>query len=318
MNTLPKVHVGVDISKAYMDVFLHPFAKSFRIKNSEQGFAELLKILAGFDVVQVVCESSGGYQKLLLSTLEKAGYNTWEVDPKRVKSFIESEGVKVKTDKNDAKMIALFSSQKTRPYAAFQPSESTIKLRSFVHRRVQLVEMLSDEKKRLQQATTKEEKESINKLTEYIKTMIKSIEQTISGIIELDSELSEKYNIIISIPGVGTVTASTILAELPECGKLDNKQIAALSGVAPYTRQSGIYIGHAIIRGGRTLPRKALYMAALTSSNCNARFKEFYQRLIKAGKPAKVALVAVMRKLIVIINAMLRKQETWIENIGIH
>jgi len=318
MNTLPKVHVGVDISKAYMDIFLHPYAKSLRIKNSEQGLAELLGVLAEFDVVQVVCESSGGYQKLLLSTLKKAGYSTWEVDPKRIKSFIESEGVKVKTDKNDAKMIALFSSQKTRPYAVFQPSESTIKLRSLIHRRVQLVEMLSSEKKRLKQATTKEEKASIKKLAEYMKTMIESIDQAISEIVETDQELREKYNIITSIPGVGKVTASTILAELPECGKLDSKQIAALSGVAPYTRQSGIYIGRAIILGGRALPRKALYMAALTASNCNARFKEFYQRLIKAGKPAKVALVAVMRKLVVIINAMVRKQETWKENIEVY
>jgi transposase len=318
MNTLPKVDVGVDVSKAYMDIYLHPCAKTLRIKNSDKGLSELIAILAEFDVAQVVCESSGGYQKLLVSTLGSAGYNIWEVDPKRVKSFIESEGVKIKTDKNDAKMIALFSSQKTRPYQRLVPSEAVIKLRSLVHRRVQLVEMAADEKKRLQQATTRDEKDSINKHAEYMKTMIISIDQSIHKIIESEQELKNKYDIIISIPGVGHVTASTILAELPECGKLDSKQIAALSGVAPYTRQSGIYTGHAIISGGRALPRKALYMAALTGSNCNTRFKQFYQRLVKAGKPAKVALVAVMRKLIVIINAMIRKQEIWNENIGLY
>lgn len=315
MKTLAKVYVGVDISKAYMDIYIHPCAKTLHVENSEKGIVYLLKFLATFDVQQIVCEASGGYQKLLILMAEKAGYKTWEVDPKRIKAFIESEGVKIKTDKNDAKMIALFSAQKIRSYEAYKPSDAVIKLRALVTRRDQLIKMLSNEKKHLQQAVSEEGKKLIKKHMKYLENMISSIDLSIDKIIKSDTKLSQKAEIMVSVPGIGPVTTSILLAVLPECGTLDNKQIASLAGVAPYTKQSGIYKGHSSIAGGRSLVRRAIYMAALTAAHCKTPFRDFYQRLRNRGKPAKVALVAVMRKIIVILNVLLKKQETWKKNI---
>ncbi len=317
MNTLTKVYVGVDVSKAHIDIYAYPCGKTLHLKNSKAGLKHLSNFLSEFDVQVVACEITGGYQDLLMSTLKRDGYNTWAVDPARIKAFIKSENVKIKTDKNDAKMIALFASQKSKSYEPMERSEAVLELRVLVKRRVQLVEMAADEKKRWQLAKTKE-KRLIRDHIQYLESMIESIDQNMATIIKSDTVLNHKYEILISMPGIGPVTASVLLAELPEAGTLDGKQIAALAGVAPYTKQSGIYKGHAYIQGGRYLPRRALYMAALTASKCNSRFKEFYQKLIQAGKASKVALVAIMRKIIVTLNAMLRKEELWKEKVEIY
>lgn len=311
MKNVTKNFVGVDVSKNWLDVDIHPMGKSMRVDNTSDGIEKLLNIFTHNNIAQIVCESSGGYENMLINMCTNAGYKIWRVDPKRIKAFIASEGIRAKTDKIDAKMIALFASQKEASYTQNTRSDLDEKIRALVRRKADLTEMSSMEKKRLKGPTGHFCKDRIERHIKAIEQDILEIEQEIEELIKQSPKLSAKNDILQSVPGIGKSTAAALIADMPELGTIDNKKAAALLGVVPYTNQSGMHKGSETISGGRPAPRKALYMAALCATRFNPPMKEFYNRLRKKGKKPKVAVVAVMNKLITIMNAMLHKNQTW-------
>lgn len=308
MHNLTKIFVGVDVSKDHLDIYILHIDKILRMNNTATGFKKLIQELSVYEIECVAFESTGGYERKMEQALQKAGYKTWMLDPARVKAFIRSEGIKAKTDIMDAKMIALFASQKEMKYVSNVLSVNHIELRSLVKRKEALINMMSMEKKRFNlpfQTTLC--KELIDDNLKFLKKQKDRVEQEIKTLIINDDSWKHKASIIQSIPGVGEATAAALISHMPD----DGKQIAALLGVAPYTQESGQYKGKASIYGGRATPRWPLYMATLTGVRCNPVLKEFYQRLRGAGKSAKGALTAAMRKLICIINVMIRDDAYW-------
>jgi transposase len=310
MNTLTKVFVGVDISKNWIDVHLNPINKEIRIDNSIAGMSKLKKLLIAYQVQQIVCEATGGYEQLLIKKL-RSKYKVWCADPRVIKAFIRSEGKRVKTDKSDARMIALFASQKKCSYMQLHRSDVEEKLHALSRRREDLVKMLSAEKTRHQHPEYALCKDQIEELITYINSQIGQIDTEIAQIIDNDSNMKHKTELMKTVPGVGQITATTLVVNLPELGILNKKQISAMSGVAPYTQESGLYKGKAKISGGRNAVKKILFISALVAIRHNKKMKELYERLIAAGKRPKVAIVAVMHKLIIVINAMIRTSTAW-------
>ena len=311
MNNLTNVFVGVDVSKNFLDLHIFPTNKSFRVKNDIKYFDKLSQHFDGHKIKQVVCESSGGYERSFLQFMEKEGYKTWLVDPKRIKAFIVSEGVKVKTDKIDAKMIATFASKTSCKYTPQQKSIQNMKLKEFVRRKIEVTTMMAEEKKRLNGPATLYSKNRINKHIIFMEKEIEYLNIKIDKLISMNKTMNKKVEILESIPGIGRATSSTLVSHVSELGTINSKQISSLVGVAPFNKESGNYVGVAKISGGRPIPRKALYMAALSASRFNPKLKTFYKKLIKKGKKPKVALVAVMRKIIVIANAMIKNNTKW-------
>jgi transposase len=313
MKNITKIHVGVDVSKSWLDVHLHPINKKMRINNSEHDIRKLASQLSGYIVEQIAFESSGGYQFLLERILREEGFRVWCIPPHRIKGFIQAEGVQTKTDKSDAQMIALFATKiapKHKPSEVL--SQDEIELRSLGRRRSSLVGTRSNEKKTLKHPEQASCRESINALIEFLDAEISKIDARIKSIIDKNKDLKEKSKIIGSVLGVGPVTTASIIAEMPELGKLERGKAGALLGVAPFTRESGIYKGRAYIRHGRKNPRDNLYMATLNAARHVPVYREFYERIIAKGKARKVAIVAVMRKIIEVINVLLRDGVMWI------
>lgn len=312
MNKITNIVVGVDVSKDRLDIHFSQINRPLQVNNTDAGIKKFINELSGYEIECVAFESTGGYEAKMARKLEKAGYQTWTLDPSQVKAFIRSRGVKAKTDAIDAKMIALFALQRERPYVPKPFSENQIKLRALVKRKEALTSMIADEKKRLKHPMqTDSSRESIADTLLFIEKQKSIIEAQIKILIKSDDEWIKKDAIMRSIPGVGEATSTVLISHMPELGFVDDNKIAALIGVAPYTHQSGLYTGKASIYGGRFTPRLPLYMATLTGVRCNPMLKKFYDRLRKAGKPAKVALVAAMRKLICLINQMLHDQTYW-------
>jgi len=314
MKSAHTVYVGIDVSKNHLDIHLYPVHKKLHVSNSADGFEKLIHKLSQYSIGQVVCESSGGYQQNVKVTLENLGYNVWVVDPNRIKSFIRSEGIRVKTDVHDAKMIALFASEKSCRYVPYKASKELLHLRSLVDRRINLIAMRSNEKKRTKNPCQNLCREHIESHINFLENEIKALDKEIDTLIKQCNEFFTKSTIIQSAPGIGKTTSAILLAHMPELGTLDTKSVAALAGVAPYTHQSGIYKGHAIISGGRKAVRHALYMASLSIiARKKSSLGLFYKSLIDSRKPGKVALVAVMRKLVIILNVMIKNKTPWKE-----
>lgn len=312
MENVAKIYVGVDVSKNQLDIYLHPIEKIFSFNNSKNGINQLIKKLSRYTIAQIVCESTGGYEDLMVKMLRNFGYKVWQVEPNRIKSFIRSKGKKAKTDSIDAHMIALFSAQERQEYEPIICNEKQKQLRDLVKRKNDLIEMVVAEKHRLQHPSCIFCRPEIQAHIDFMNKQIAKIEIIIEDFINKDDNFNKKVEIIESVPGIGKATSAMLIAELPELGKIENKKIAALVGVAPYTQQSGQYKGRAFISGGRTMVRSAIYMAALVASRYNPAMKKFYQRLCIIGKKSpKVALVAIMRKLITILNVMIKKQTKW-------
>ncbi|MDE2026720.1 MAG: transposase [Patescibacteria group bacterium] len=315
MENISQVHVGVDVSKSRLDIHIYPLEKHFSVANSARGIESLISQLSTYAVQRVTYESSGGYQKMLHRKLKQAKFKVWEVDPKRVKYFIASEGVRAKTDTIDARMIARFSAFKPHERKDIPASESADELRALVKRRSDLVEMKSTETKRLNHPAQIHCAKKIKKHIRFLEKEIQEIEDDITKIVDKDEQLKRRREILASMPGIGPTISQLLVAEIPELGILKNTQIASLVGVAPYVNQSGNYKGTASIREGRPIPRKAIYMGALSASHSKGNvFERFFARLIGKGKSAKVALVALMRKMIVVSNALIRKNEFWNPN----
>lgn len=311
MQTLSKVYIGVDVSKKNLDVHLHPINKAMRIKNDEAGIAKLINSLGKYQIEQVVFEASGGCERLLMRMLQKSNISTWRVEPRRIKGFIRSEGVYAKTDASDAKMIALFASEKKCKVTPIALTDEIFDLKAFVTRRHDLSVMISGEKTRSQQTYNPACNKIIEQTIEFLTEQQKAIDVQIQSLIQANKEWNQKSKIAQSMKGIGPISAAILIAELPELGLIKSKPIAALAGVAPFVKQSGNYNGNAQICGGRSHVRRVLYMAGLSAAHSNPLFKEFYTKLRNKGKKAKVAIIAVVRKMLVILNAMFKNNEVW-------
>jgi len=309
MTIISKVYIGVDISKNSLDIYIHPQKTLLKIDNSEAAIKKFIKELAKHDNVQIACEATGGYEKLLAKLLKKSGYNLWIIDPRRIRGFIVSTGCKSKNDKIDAQKIAEFSSKTPRDYASIETTENQAKLQALVNRKNDLIKFLATEKTRLKHPSHALNLPSIKRLSKVLAAEIKKIDKQISGLLKTDTELSQKSEILESIPGIGIASAALLLSHVPELGKISKRQISALVGVCPYDNESGKFKGRRKIRGGRITPRNNLYMCALTTIKYNLILKAFYDRLKEKQKPFKVAIVAVMRKLIVLANSLLKRGE---------
>jgi transposase len=305
----PIVYVGIDVAKEHLDVALGVEATPERFAYTAGGLKTLLERLQALPGVQVIIEASGGLEARLLAELWAAKLTVTRTNPQRVREFAKASGRRAKTDRLDARLLAHFG-------AALQPAPTPLAsaeaqtLAALVSRRRQLVEMRTMEHNRRLSAPPPLHSRIDSHLA-WLDAEIAALDQEISDFIRQTPGWAEKDTVMQSAPGVGQVTAHTLLAELPELGRLDRKQIAALVGVAPFNHDSGRLRGQRRIQGGRSAVRSVLYMAALTATRFNPTIKTFYDRLLAAGKDKKLALVACMRKLLVILNAMLRDNTVW-------
>jgi transposase len=302
--------VGIDVAKQQLDVHLRPTDESFRLGRDDAGLTELVERLQRLAPVLVVLEATGGYEITVAAALGSAGLPVAVVNPRQIRHFARATGTLAKTDALDARVIALFA-EAIQPVARPLPSAAAQALAERVARRRQLNEMLGAERNRHQQVRDP-------RLQRRIATHIRWLTQALA---DLEAELDDNIrssplwratdNLLQSVPGIGDVTAYTLIADLPELGRLDRRKIAALVGIAPINRDSGTLRGRRMIGGGRPMVRCVLYMATLTAVRFNPVIALFYQRLIAAGRPKKVALTAAMRKLLTILNAILRDQRPW-------
>lgn len=302
------VYAGVDISKAVLDVSLAG-QSPYQYTNDSVGIAQLVKALKKqLKRAWVICEPSGGYERELLEALWAAGIAVSLVNAARIRAFARAQGLLVKTDEIDASVLREFG-EVLHPEALAAPSSQREKLAALVQRREQLVAILSMEEQRLAQSRDAMVRKLSESLIKELQKQIEQFEQIIETQIDDDDTLKGQSERLQQVKGIGPVTASTLLAEMPELGKLSRNEAGALAGVAPYNRDSGSLRGRRTIRGGRGQVRRVLYMAALVAARFNPILKTFYQRLLAAGKPKKVALTALMRKLVVLLNHLLKNPE---------
>lgn len=312
-SSLPdnKIFLGVDVSKRWIDVAdLHGRHK--RIVNEETVIASLFAgPWASEQCERIVCEATGGYERPLMRVAAKLGLPLQRVNPTRAHAFAKAFGSHAKTDKIDAQKLAAFAATVRSDALVPLPSETQQKLQDLVGRLRQIKAMYQEEICRLKQTDNRLIRGSIEVLLVALKEQMSRIQKTIDAAIEADPVLSRKNKLLRSCKGIGPQSAQAILALLPEIGTLNRKKIAALVGVAPMTRKSGSCLDAAHIHGGRKALRDILYMASVTAATSNPVFKKTYARLKAKGKPAKVALTAVMRKMIVTLNAMLKADALW-------
>ena len=301
--------VGIDVSKAYLDVAFRPSGERLRVSNSESGIAELVARLSTMRPTLVVLEATGGYQAAVVASLAIAKVATAVVNPRQVRDFAKATGRLAKTDTIDADVLAHFA-EVIRPEPRPFVDEQTLALEALVTRRRQVIEMITAEKNRLAQSH-KSLRSTLKAHINFLQRELQDTNRELDGMLRKTPMWREHEDLLRTAKGVGRMTIATLFADLPELGTLDNKRIAALVGVAPFNRDSGTHRGKRMIWGGRASVRAALYMAALVASRHNPVIRAFYERLCAAGKPKKVALVACMRKLLTILNAMIRTKSPW-------
>ena len=301
--------VGIDVSKATLDVGVRPSGDSWSMPNNETGLTELVAKLTAIGPTLVVVEATGGYELALVTTVALAKIPIAVVNPRQVRDFAKALGRLAKTDRIDAMVLAHFADA-VRPEPRELPDEASQELDALVRRRAQLVEMLTSERNRLHRSN-ETTKPSIDTVIQTLKEQIKKLDDEIRKRIKDSPVWREKDELLQSAGGIGPTTSAKLLTALPELGKLSHKEISALVGVAPINRDSGKRCGARSCWGGRADVRAILYMAATVAARWNPVIKTFYERLVAAGKAKKVALVACMRKLLVILNAMARDQKGW-------
>ncbi len=303
-------YVGVDVSKARLDVALLPMGESFVVSNDEEGLDELLGRLEGLHPTLVVLEASGGFERPVVATLAAAGIAVAVVNPRQTRDFARATGRLAKTDALDAKVLARFA-EAVRPAPKTPPDEEAREFSAVLARRRQIIAMMSAEKNRLGATASRSVSRRIEAHIRWLEKELARTDRDLDEAVEGSPTFKENEALLRGVPGVGPVLCRTLLAELPELGSLSPKQICALVGVAPLNRDSGTLRGRRSVWGGRGRVREALYMGALIATRHNPQIKEFYERLLSAGKPKKVALVACMRKLLVILNALMRDRTPW-------
>lgn len=309
MKKAVEIFVGIDVSKAWLDVAVHEQEEIFRVGNEETGIGNLVKRMKELKPTLIVLEPTGGFEMLVTADLTHAGLPVVVVNARRVRDFARATGRLAKTDKLDAKVLAHFAAV-IRPALRSLRSEEEEQLAALLTRRRQVVDMLTVEKNRLVTVRAKM-RTDIEAHIQWLSKSLKDLDKEIEDFVESTPVWKEKDALLQSVPGVGPVTSATMLGMLPELGKLNRQEIAALVGVAPVNKDSGKKQGKRRVYGGRADVRSVLYMAALAAKKFNPVIREFYERLIKQGKEKKVALTACMRKLLVILNAMMRTNQKW-------
>jgi transposase len=313
--TVTQPYIGIDVSKTHLDIATDDGQTKLRVSNDETGQLEGLTRIRELSPTLVVLEATGGMELEIAVLLGTSKVPMAVVNPRQVRDFARAFGILAKTDTIDAHVLARFGAT-TKPQPQPLPDEQSLELEALLLRRRQLVSMLATERNRLAAFTVTRRPggaaavKSIKTSIDWLGKQLESIDKDIETRLKNSPVWREKEDLLRSVPGVGPVTARTLLADLPELGNLDRKQIAALVGVAPFNRDSGHFSGKRRIAGGRASVRSALYMACVASLRCNPVLKAFYDRLV-ATKPVKVALVACMRKLLTILNAMARTASPW-------
>jgi transposase len=302
-------YVGIDVSKQRLDIAVRPPGERRQVANDPTGIAQLVRDLRRLRPALVVCESTGGWERLLVSSLAAARLPMVVVNPRQVRDFARATGQLAKTDELDAQVIAHFA-EAVRPEVRPLPDAAARLLDELVTRRQQLIEMRTAESNRRRLATGRLRQQLDDHLA-WLDRQLRELDEDLDQTLRQSPAWREQDDLLRSVKGVGPVLSATLLASLPELGRLDHKQIAALVGVAPFNRDSGTVRGKRRIWGGRARVRAVLYMATLAAVRSNPILRAFYRRLLDAGKLQKVALVACMHKLLTILNAMVRDQRRW-------
>ena len=305
--------IGIDVSKARLDVAIRPSAEKLSVSNDEAGIQALVTRLSEIKPALIVLEATGGLERSVSGTLGSAQLPVVVVNPRQVRDFAKALGQLAKTDRIDAEVLAHFA-EVIRPPLRPLPDKVSLELRSLIARRRQLIEMMVAEKNRLSTAS-KAVRKRIEAHIRWLETELDRADKDLDHSIRQSPIWCENEDLLRSVPSVGPVVSRTLLAELPELGRLNRKQIAALVGIAPLNCDSGTFRGRRGIWGGRATVRAVLYMAALVASRRNSVIRNFYKRLRDKGKAPKVALVACMHKLLTILNAMIKHKTRWSENI---
>lgn len=309
MSTSTNSFIGLDISKGTIDLSDYPTTTLQQYNNDAKGIKNLVHHLCKQPVQLIVLEATGGYQNALVTALQTKQLPVAVINPRRARDFARALGILAKTDQVDAQVLARYAK-------TIQPSPSQVKapitsqLEALTTRYRQITKMISAESNRLAQSSGIV-RTSIRRLIRTMELHRQRLQNEMDNLIAQDQTSQQNAKLLTSVPGVGQVTVRTLLAQLPELGRLDEKQIAALVGVCPYNRDSGHWRGKRCIQGGRISVRSALYMAALVASRFNDVIKSFYEQLLARGKLKKVALTACMRKLLIILNAMIKQQKEW-------
>lgn len=304
------VVVGIDVSKDFLDVHIRPTAEAFRVSRDPAGLDLLVQRLRPLEPALVALEATGGLEAFVAASLGTAHLPVIIVNPAQVRAFAQAVGKRAKTDPIDAAVIAHFA-EATNPAVRPLPDEATRLLGELLDRRRQIIQMMVAERQRARVLTAPRLKKSVQRLLAALQHELTALDDELDDSIRQSPLWREQEQLLRSVPGVGPTIARTLLAEMPELGTLDRRQVASLAGLAPFTRQSGQWRGKSFIGGGRTRIRTALFMGALVAARHNPLLKPFYERLLSTGKPKMVALTAVARKLLTILNAILREQRPW-------
>jgi transposase len=309
------LHIGIDVSKDRLDVAANSSAvAAFHVPRDHGGLADLVERLRPLEAERIAIEATGGFETVVAAALAAAGLPVVVVNPAQVRAFAKALGKRAKTDPIDAAVIARFAAA-TRPEVRPLADAETQALADLVARRRQIIAMIGAENQRLKRAPARTAK-SIKRLLKALEKELADIDLDIDDSIRRSPNWLEKVALLTSVPGVGDQIARTLVADLPELGTLDRRAIAALVGLAPWTRQSGQWRGKSCIGGGRAQVRAALYMGAMVAARHNPQLAAFRNRLVEAGKPKLVALIAVARKLVTILNAILRDKQPWRDQIA--
>jgi transposase len=305
--------VGIDVAKAELVVAIHPTNERWTVANDERGVRTLVERLRTVPPTLIVLEATGGYELLAVAALVAAALPVVVANPRQVRDFARGTGQLAKTDRLDADILATFA-ERVRPAVRPLPDAEAQELDALLTRRRQLLEMLGAERNRLGPVFGKGKrpvKKSLTAHIAYLERELKSTDHELGDLVRASPAWRERDDLLRSVPGVGPVLSRTLLADLPELGRLSRREIAKLVGVAPLSRDSGTFRGRRFVQGGRASVRAVLYMGALVATKRNAIIGAFYRRLVAAGKPKKLALVACMRKLLTILNTMVRTHQPW-------
>ncbi len=307
---MDRIIVGIDVSKDRLDVAVRPSGEAFAVSRDAAGVEQLVARLRKLSPHLVALEATGGFETVVAAALGAAGLPVVVVNPAQVRAFAKALGQRAKTDPIDAGVIAHFA-EATNLEPRPLPDEQTRLLADLVGRRRQIVAMIGAERQREQRLTAPRLRKSIARLIKALEKELASLDADIDDAMKGSPAWRAKEELLTSVPGVGPVITRTLVAELPELGQLGHKQITALVGLAPFTRQSGKWRGKSFIGGGRTAVRAAIFMGAMVAKKHNPVLKAFFDRLVAAGKPKLVALIAVARKLLIILNAIVRDNRPW-------
>jgi transposase len=304
------IYVGIDVSKDRLDVHVRPGGEAFAVSRDGKGLETLIDRLRPLSVRLIAIEATGGFETIVAAALAGAVLPLVIVNPAQVRHFAQAVGKRAKTDPLDAEVIARFV-EAVKPEVRPVPNEEARLLGELVARRRQIVEMMVAERQREQRTAIVRVRKGILRHVKMLEKELADIDNDIGTLVRGSPAWREKEDLLVTFPGVGNTLARTLLAEIPELGNLPRREIASLAGVAPFTRMSGRWKGKSMIAGGRAPVRTALFMAALSAISFNPPLKRFYQRLLSVGKPKMVALIAVARKILTILNAMLRDRKQW-------